>query len=69
MLSTSFTSVFGRFSRGAWTHHAAEVLARRLGWPLIEFQGDGAAFVTRPAVFAAQLAEMLHGVPPPDGTG
>ena len=59
----------GRFSRGSWTHRAAEVLARRLGWPLIEFQGDGAAFVTRPAVFAAQLAEMLHGVPPPDGTG
>jgi alpha-beta hydrolase superfamily lysophospholipase len=59
----------GRFSRGAWTHRAAEVLARRLGWPLIEFQGDGAAFVTRPASFAAQLAETLHGVPPPDGTG
>ena len=59
----------GRFSRGAWTHRAAEVLARRLGWPLIEFQGDGAAFVTRPAGFAAQLAETLHGVPPPDGIG
>jgi alpha-beta hydrolase superfamily lysophospholipase len=59
----------GRASRGSWTHHAAEVLARRLGWPLIEFQGDGAAFVTRPAGFAAQLAETLHAVPPPDGIG
>ena len=48
----------GRSARGAWTHRAAEVLARRLGWPLIEFQGDGRAFVTRPAGFAAQLAEM-----------
>ena len=59
----------GRSSRGAWTHQAAEVLARRLGWPLIEFQGDGAAFVTRPAGFAAQLAESLHGVHGGDGTG
>ena len=59
----------GRASRGSWTHRAAEVLARRLGWPLIEFQGDGGAFVTRPASFAAQLAEILHGVPPPDGIG
>jgi acetyltransferase/esterase len=59
----------GRSSRGSWTHRAAEVLARRLGWPLIEFQGDGAAYVTRPSGFAAQLAETLHGVPPPDGIG
>ena len=59
----------GRSSRGSWTHRAAEVLARRLGWPLIEFQGDSAAFVTRPAGFAAQLGETLHGVSPPDGTG
>ena len=59
----------GRYSRGSWTHRAAELLARRLGSPLIEFQGDGAAFVSRPAVFAAHLAEMLHGVPPPDGIG
>ena len=59
----------GRASRGSWTHRAAEVLARRLAWPLIEFQGDSGAFVTRPATFAAQLAETLHGVPPPDGIG
>jgi pimeloyl-ACP methyl ester carboxylesterase len=59
----------GRSSRGSWTHRAAEVLARRLGWPLIEFQGDAAAFVTRPAGFAAHLAETLHGVSAPDGTG
>jgi pimeloyl-ACP methyl ester carboxylesterase len=59
----------GRSSRGAWTHRAAEVLARRLGWPLTEFQGDSAAFVTRPAGFAGQLAEMLHGVTSQDGTG
>lgn len=59
----------GRSSRGAWTHRAAEVLARRLGWPLIEFQGDGVAYVSRPAGFAAQLAETLHGVTSPDGTG
>jgi acetyltransferase/esterase len=59
----------GRASRGSWTHRAAEALARRLGSPLIEFQGDGTAFVTRPAGFAAQLAETLHGVPPPDGIG
>jgi alpha-beta hydrolase superfamily lysophospholipase len=59
----------GRFSRGSWTHRAAELLARRLATPMIEFQGDDAAFVARPAVFAAQLAEMLHGVPPPDGVG
>jgi pimeloyl-ACP methyl ester carboxylesterase len=59
----------GRSSRGAWTHHAAEVLARRLVWPLIEFQGDSTAFVTRPAGFAAQLAETLHGLTSPDGTG
>ena len=59
----------GRSSRGSWTHRAAEVLARRLGWPLIEFQGDSAAFLTRPATFAAQLAETLHGVSAPDGTG
>jgi pimeloyl-ACP methyl ester carboxylesterase len=59
----------GRASRGSWTHRAAEVLARRLAWPLIEFQGDSGAFVTRPASFAAQLAETLHGVPPPDGIG
>ena len=59
----------GRASRGSWTHRAAEVLARRLAWPLIEFQGDGTGYVTRPASFAAQLAETLHGVPPPDGIG
>ena len=59
----------GRASRGSWTHGAAEVLARRLAWPLIEFQGDGTGYVTRPASFAAQLAETLHGVPPPDGIG
>ena len=59
----------GRSSRGSWTHRAAEVLARRLGWPLIEFPGDGAAFVTRPAGFAAQLTETLHGVTAADGTG
>jgi pimeloyl-ACP methyl ester carboxylesterase len=59
----------GRASRGSWTHRAAEVLAGRLGGPLIEFQGDGAAFVTRPAGFAAQLAATLHGVSVPDGTG
>ena len=59
----------GRASRGSWTHRAAEVLARRVGQPLIEFQGDSGAFVTRPAAFAAQLAETLHGVPPPDGIG
>jgi len=59
----------GRASRGAWTHRTAEVLARRVGQPLIEFQGDSAGFVARPAAFAAQLAEMLHGVPPPDGIG
>jgi hypothetical protein len=35
---------------------------------LIEFQGDSAAFVTRPAGFAAQLAETLHGVTSPDST-
>jgi pimeloyl-ACP methyl ester carboxylesterase len=59
----------GRASRGSWTHRAAEVLARRLAWPLIEFQGDGTGYITRPAIFAAQLAEALHGVPPPDGIG
>ena len=59
----------GRASRGSWTHRAAEVLARRLAWPLIEFQGDGTGYVTRPASFSAQLAETLHGVPPPDGIG
>lgn len=58
----------GRSSRGAWTHQAAEVLARRLGWPLIEFQGDGRAFMTRPTGFASQLAEMLQGVHGSDGT-
>lgn len=58
----------GRSSRGAWTHRAAEVLARRLGWPLLEFQGDGTAFVTHPASFAAQLFESLHGVQGSDGT-
>jgi pimeloyl-ACP methyl ester carboxylesterase len=58
----------GRSSRGAWTHRAADLLARRLGWPLIEFQGDGRAFVTRPAGFAAQLAEALEGVHGGDGT-
>jgi pimeloyl-ACP methyl ester carboxylesterase len=58
----------GRSSRGAWTHRAAELLARRLSWPLVEFQGDGAAFVTRPAGFAAQLAEMLQGMHGSDGT-
>lgn len=58
----------GRSSRGAWTHQAAEVLARRLGWPLIEFQGDGRAFMTRPTGFAAQLAEMLQGVHGSDST-
>jgi pimeloyl-ACP methyl ester carboxylesterase len=58
----------GRASRGSWTHRAAEVLARRLGWPLIEFQGDSAAYVTRPAGFAAHLAETLHGVTSPDST-
>jgi pimeloyl-ACP methyl ester carboxylesterase len=62
-------SAAGRASRGSWTHRAAEVLARRLGWPIIEFQGDSAAFVTRPAGFAAQLAETLHGVSASDGTG
>ncbi|MFI5079174.1 MAG: hypothetical protein ACHQRO_17615 [Vicinamibacteria bacterium] len=59
----------GRASRGSWTHGAAEVLARRLVWPLIEFPGDGTGYVTRPASFASQLAETLHGVPPPDGIG
>jgi hypothetical protein len=58
----------GRSSRGAWTHQAAEVLARRLGWPLIEFQGDGRAFMTRPTGFASQLVEMLQGVHGSDGT-
>jgi pimeloyl-ACP methyl ester carboxylesterase len=58
----------GRSSRGAWTHQAAEVLARRLGWPLIEFQGDGRAFMTRPTGFASQLAEMLQGAHGRDGT-
>jgi pimeloyl-ACP methyl ester carboxylesterase len=58
----------GRSSRGAWTHQAAEVLARRLGWPLIEFQGDGRAFMTRPTGFASQLADMLQGVHGSDGT-
>ena len=58
----------GRSSRGAWTHRTAEVLARRLGWPLIEFQGDGNAFVTRPAAFAAHLSESLQGVHGSDGT-
>lgn len=62
-------SAAGRASRGAWTHRAAEVLARRLGWPLIEFQGDSSAYATRPAGFAAQLAELLHGVSASDGTG
>jgi len=59
----------GRASRGSWTHRAAEALARRLAWPLSEFQGDGTGYITRPATFAAQLAETLHGVPPPDGIG
>jgi pimeloyl-ACP methyl ester carboxylesterase len=59
----------GRASRGSWPHRAAEVLARRLGWPLIEFQGGGAAYVTRPAGFAAQLAGMLQGASTPDGIG
>jgi hypothetical protein len=58
----------GRSSRGAWTHRAAELLARRLHWPLVEFQGDGAAFVTRPAGFAAELSEMLLGVHGGDST-
>jgi alpha-beta hydrolase superfamily lysophospholipase len=58
----------GRSSRGAWTHRTAEVLARRLGWPLIEFQGDGAAFVSRPTGFASQLTDMLRGVHGSDGT-
>jgi len=59
----------GRASRGSWTHGAAEVLARRLAWPLTEFPGDGTGYVARPASFAAQLAETLHGVPPADGIG
>ena len=59
----------GRSTRGAWTHSAAGVLARRLGQPLVEFQGDGAAYATRPAAFAAQLAELLHDVTTPDGIG
>jgi len=59
----------GRSTRGAWTHSAAGVLARRLGQPLVEFQGDGAAYATRPAAFAAQLAELLHDVTSPDGIG
>jgi pimeloyl-ACP methyl ester carboxylesterase len=58
----------GRSSRGAWTHRTAEMLARRLGWPLIEFQGDGTAFVTHPAAFAADLSESLRGVQGSDGT-
>lgn len=58
-----------RSSRGAGTHRAAEQLARRLAWPLTEFQGDGRGYVTRPAGFAAKLTEMLQGVHGSDSTG
>ncbi|MFC4588786.1 alpha/beta fold hydrolase [Sphaerisporangium corydalis] len=48
----------GADSREALPHRAATALAERLGTPVVEFPGDHAGFVMRPAEFA----EALHGV-------
>ena len=59
----------GRASRGSWTHRATSGLARRLGVPLVECDGGATGFATQPGAFAADVAAILHGVGPSDGTG
>ena len=52
----------GRRSADAYYARTARVMAERLGCRYVDMSGNHLAFVTEPAVFAAELREILRGL-------